>query len=596
MADSQPAPDFPNFPGANGAAVARFLRVALLLGLVCVSFSLAVNSSASGQTAVTSPSAAAAPSVATAPAPSAAPPSPSPLGEALTLYRKGDFDGAIRDYQQVLQENPASAEAYAGLIRVYLKKKDVQQASDTIHKALQVADGPSVRVALGEVYFRQGRIHEAEDEWVKLINSGHREARAYLGLARVRWSVSMYKSGQTMINTAHELDPTDPEIRKSWIGRLSRAERIKFLQDYLAGENNDDEETRTAMRHMLEYILARAKDARGACHLVGKIATTDTPLMRVMLGSGRIRGFGLTVDVNGAKSRLLLDTGASGILINRNLAEKAGVTRLSETEFAGLGDKGNKSGYMGLADSLKIGELEFNNCTVHVIDERSVTGEDGLIGADVFSGFLVDLDFPKETLHLRELPKRPEEARATIALQTDNESEPKTEEPADKNTTEKSTSNTAHLSGPQDRYIAPEMQSYTRIYRFGHALLVPTFIGGESVPAKLFMLDTGAFENLISVDAASEVTRVHGDYGTTIKGLGGSVKKVYRADKALLKFGHLQQENQDLVAFDLSHISNRLGTEVSGMLGFGMLRLLDIKIDYRDGLVDFSYDPKRWGQ
>jgi hypothetical protein len=24
-----------------------------------------------------------------------------------------------------------------------------------------------------------------------------------------------------------------------------------------------------------------------------------------------------------------------------------------------------------------------------------------------------------------------------------------------------------------------------------------------------------------------------------------------------------------------------------------MLRLLDIKIDYRDGLIDFSYDPKR---
>jgi len=25
-----------------------------------------------------------------------------------------------------------------------------------------------------------------------------------------------------------------------------------------------------------------------------------------------------------------------------------------------------------------------------------------------------------------------------------------------------------------------------------------------------------------------------------------------------------------------------------------MLRVLDIKIDYRDALVDFSYDPKRW--
>jgi hypothetical protein len=25
-----------------------------------------------------------------------------------------------------------------------------------------------------------------------------------------------------------------------------------------------------------------------------------------------------------------------------------------------------------------------------------------------------------------------------------------------------------------------------------------------------------------------------------------------------------------------------------------MLRVLDIKIDYRDALVDFSYHPKRW--
>jgi hypothetical protein len=32
------------------------------------------------------------------------------------------------------------------------------------------------------------------------------------------------------------------------------------------------------------------------------------------------------------------------------------------------------------------------------------------------------------------------------------------------------------------------------------------------------------------------------------------------------------------------------------MLGFVMLRLLDIKIDYRDGLVDFSYDPTRFGR
>ena len=57
--------------------------------------------------------------------------------------------------------------------------------------------------------------------------------------------------------------------------------------------------------------------------------------------------------------------------------------------------------------------------------------------------------------------------------------------------------------------------------------------------------------------------------------------------------GRYQQENQDVVTFDLSSISQHTGTEVSGILGYAMLRILQVKIDYRDGLMDFNYDPKR---
>jgi len=261
--------------------VLRFLRVALLLGPVTLAVSPTVNPSARGQTAVAGQSAAAAPAVVSPSPPAHSPAPPSLSGEALTLYRKGDFEGAIRDYQQVLQETPSSAEAYAGLTRVYLKRKDVQQASETIHKALQVADGPAVHVALGEVYFRQGKISDAEVEWVKAINSGHADARAYLGLARVRWAIANYKSGWAMIDRAHALDPSDPEILRVWVGKLSSAERTKFLENYLGGENNDDEETRSTMRHYLEYMKARAKDPRSACHLVSKDTATETSLAKL---------------------------------------------------------------------------------------------------------------------------------------------------------------------------------------------------------------------------------------------------------------------------------------------------------------------------
>jgi hypothetical protein len=110
------------------------------------------------------------------------------------------------------------------------------------------------------------------------------------------------------------------------------------------------------------------------------------------------------------------------------------------------------------------------------------------------------------------------------------------------------------------------------------------------------MLISLDINNHITPAAAREVTKVHGDTNTTVKGISGSVTNVYRADKAVLMFGHLKQENQDLVAFGMTRISDDIGTEISGTLGFAMLRMLDIKIDYRDGLVDFEYDAKRWGR
>jgi hypothetical protein len=452
-----------------------------------------------------------------------------------------------------------------------------------------------VRVALGELYFRQGKIHDAEAEWVKVINSGRQDARAYFGIARVRWAIAMYKSGWTMVDKAHTLDPSDPEIQEAWTEKLSRAERIKFLEQYLAGDNNEDADSRLAMQHYLEYLRARAKDPRGACHLVSKVTSTETALVRLLSDPMHLRGYGLAVDVNGRSSKLMLDTGSTGILISRGLADRAGLTRLSESTIHGIGDKGGKEGYTAVADSLKIGELEFQNCTVRVLDQRSVVGEDGLIGADVFSSFLVDIDFPNEKLRLSELPKRPEQAASNLTLSTDEgDSDDEGGSPTKPAPTDLQTDTKRTPTGPQDRYVAPEMKSYSPVYRFGHMLLVPTSIG--QVPGKLFLLDTGALTNHITPAAAREVTKVHGDSDTIVKGLSGSVKKVYSADKAILQFGHLRQENQEMLAFDFTRISDNIGTEISGTLGFTLLRMLDIRIDYRDGLMDFNFDAKRWGR
>jgi hypothetical protein len=235
---------------------------------------------------------------------------------------------------------------------------------------------------------------------------------------------------------------------------------------------------------------------------------------------------------------------------------------------------------------------------VAVSDKGSVADEGGLIGADVFGRYLIDIDLPGECLKLSPLPKRPEDTVAPKSLNSEGGEQANAEQKEDNTTEQAPKEQKPPASGsetprrlPRDRYVAPEMANWTRVFRFGHAILVPTSVN-DSKPM-LFGLDTGAFSNILSLRAGRQVGKVSSDYRDRVSGLNGEVNKVYSSDKATLTFGHFRQSNLGIVTLDLSTVSRHTGTEVSGFLGFAMLRQLEVKLDYRDGLVDFEYDPKR---
>jgi tetratricopeptide (TPR) repeat protein len=500
-----------------------------------------------------------------------APASESPLNMAEQLYRTGRLDDAAAGYSKILEADPKSAAAYAGLVRVYLKQKKLAEAYNAADKAIQLAPTlEAARVARAEADFRQGKVVEAEKEFSDLIRAGARDPRAHLGLSRVYRAASFHEHAKLAIDRAYQLDPNDPDIVRERIDYLGPKERLKALQLYLSGTTNDGPEELRDLGQLLVILQDRATQPAHTCRLATKVSAMQTNLEGLYYDAKNIREYALRVNVNGTSSRLMLDTGASGILINRKIAEKAGIKRVVQTDVGGIGDKGPASGYVGYADSIAIGELEFRDCYVEVIDQNSVIGDDGLIGADVFSNFLVDIDFPNSKFKVSPLPARPDEPIADTALESGSVSQ-----------------------APRfhDRYIAPEMRTFSPVLQFGHNLPIPTKVNDST--SKLFLIDTGAFGNAISPEAAREVTKVSADKDARIKGLSGNVKEVFRADEVSVTFGHLKQRLQDLTSFDTSSTSNSIGTEVSGFLGFRMLRLLEIKIDYRDGLIDFEYDPKR---
>ena len=521
------------------------------------------------------------------------------MSSSLKQYQMGNFEDALAGYRKAIEQEPKSGEAYAGAARCLLKQEKISEAFDLATQGVaQAPDSAAAHTAMGEVLFRKGAIYYADVEFVKAANHAKPEARAFLGKSRIEEAMSLYAQAKKHLDRAHVLDPTDPEIHRAWLGTLHRADQIKELEQYLAGLSNDDLETREWLENRLELLKEKQQQPSHSCKLATDVEHTETRLEQMLIDARHLRGYGLRVSVNGQTARLLLDTGAGGLLINRRMAEKAGVKPVVQTKLRGIGDKGPTDGYIGYADSIKVGGLEFQNCLVEVSEKRSIAGEDGLVGSDVFSHFLVTIDFPQEKLILSELPKRPNEQRSKpVTLNTADADDPATGpenragELSDRQDAERHT-NAAEDAGPEDRYIAPEMKSYTQVYRFGHALLIPTRIG--SLDPKLFLIDTGGFTNEISPAAAHEVTKVRSDPYTTVRGISGSVKEVKSADKVVIQFGHFRQQNEDIISFDLTPISRGTGTEVSGILGFTLLHMLTIKIDYRDGLVDFEYKRGPW--
>lgn len=524
--------------------------------------------------------------------PTAPPPTTSGIMPALAaanqLFSQRKFADAGARYQAIVKADPKVAPAQVGLMRCLLMLQKIDDAQNAATAAIAaVPDSSQVLATAADVQFRVGKIPDAEQLYVKARNLNPKDAEPYLGLTRIYNAYSLYRRAYDNLKKAHEAAPDSPIVQVLYFHSLPKADQIPALESYLAKPNLNPQMAR-GLQGYLAFLKKNAAAPVHACKLVSNVDKTDTKLNAFGRPDTRLGGVALDVNVNKQQLHLALDTGNSGILLGRAAAEKLKLQRLGYQAIAGVGDAGTQGGFTALADRIRIGDLEFQDCVVKVTDAATpVPGEDGLIGADVFSAYLVDIDIPGSRLRLSPLPKRPNENAQPTALQTVAQ-----DQGEDSDTGGGATMRSAGVPTeiPMDAYVAPSMANWTKVYRFRSLLLIPTYV--ERTGPWLFMIDTGSFSNILATRTAQEVTQIRAT-GMQVSGMSGSVSKVYTADKATLQFGRFIQENEDMVTFDLSAASRQTGTEVAGILGFRMLRILQVRIDYRDGLVDFLFDVHR---
>jgi len=482
-----------------------------------------------------------------------------PLASADELMKKSQFGEAATAFRAILEKNPASADAHAGLVRSLLRGHQIDAAREAAAKAVTALPNSAlVHAMAGDVAFRDGRFADAESEYRSSLKLDASCARCQFGMGQMFEMVSMNKRAKDAYTKAHQLAPGDGQITNKWMETLPYPEALDTVRKR-AGDHPDRDDTDQIA------VLSKLADKK-PWELAAPPKATELKLQpygREQTGVYDInrggpvtvsKGFGLQVKFNDrATATLLVDTGAGGITIGRKLAENAGAVKIANAKIGGIGDQGTVESYVAWVDKINIGSIEFHNCLVVVSSRNNVAEEAGLLGPDVFEKFLITLDFREWKMVLAPLPKNP-------AAGDDDRF--------------------------QDRYIAPEMQSFTKFYAFGHDIVVPVVVNDKAVGN--FILDTGADLNALSPRFAAQVTKASADDDYRMAGVSGKVQTVLTGKKAVLQFAKMRIESHDLPVFNIDTISNYEGTEIAGFIGIRSLVQMKMTIDYRDGLVNLE--------
>ena len=260
-----------------------------------------------------------------------APATPPELAAADQLYRAGKFAEAEASYQALLKTDSKLVPAHVGLVRAMLRQQKIDEALDAVNTALAAQpNSAALLAAKGDVQFRLAEMSDAELSYLAAKKLDAKEVRAYLGLAQLYRSYSLYRKAYDQLQSAHEIAPEDIEVQRAWLGMLPRRERQTALEAYLGGPHPDDEEETKRMTEYLEFLKATADKPIHACRLVSKVEQTETKLETMYAEDAhRMRGIGLSARLNDRNVHLLLDTGAGGIMVSRKVAEKAGLTPIS---------------------------------------------------------------------------------------------------------------------------------------------------------------------------------------------------------------------------------------------------------------------------
>lgn len=132
---------------------------------------------------------------------------------ALLLYHKGDYDGAIKLYKKILN-NQEDAKQIAFLGYLYFEQEKYHKAIQCFEDSLDInSEDPFVYFLLGNAYSRTGNIVEAVQNYDFAIFLDLDIYKAHLDFAEKYEKLGLKERAIYEYKIAYEIDPRNKEIK-----------------------------------------------------------------------------------------------------------------------------------------------------------------------------------------------------------------------------------------------------------------------------------------------------------------------------------------------------------------------------------------------
>lgn len=363
-------------------------------------------------------------------------------------------------------------------------------------------------------------------------------AHSHLSLGREQWANFNRSEALTHFSAAMASAPNDAEVLSEYAAATpDRALEIALLNRLRF--SGTPAQTRQDAERRLRVLSCLG--SRVVHQLASPYTAHEFRLPVAHTRESHAAGWVLPVRLNdGRPLRLLLDTGARGILISSRTARSLHLESLGPTVLGGFGEGGNVAGEYRLAASLQVGDLRYRHVIIEVGAVELPAELDGVAGLELFRHFGITVDGPRQLLRLTPFDAESAEGDG-----------------------ERPWSNVKGHGGQTMR-------------RAGHLLIVPGRINSRS--GARFVLDSGAAVSMLQVrEPAIAMRRV------ALQGLSGFSSVDEMMQPVQIQVGGREMVLRHALAADLAPIGDRFGIQIDGLLGFPLLRGVATSIDLRGG-------------